>query len=283
MSLEWRVVKLEQQDGCFNTLLDEVLLENATPTIAFTSWNPTVSIGRNQSYTLDIDEEACKRHGVCTVRRRSGGQAVYLDNDYIVVSAVAPPKVLTSDVKKLSRDFAKVIIETLQGLGIKAEFSEPTDVILREENIKQIGNCANFISNRGIFVHGSIRYALNSFDKMIDVLKVNGHKLQEYRRDIQKVLTSVTDYKKVARESVISIFLENFIKQFGGKSTNGLLTEKEINKIRSLITEDYKQSWLKDKDSYISKGICYLDLNGKNLVPAMDQILYKKEVIACPR
>jgi len=279
VSLEWRVIKLEAQNGDFNTLLDEALAANiTTPTIVFSKWKPTVSLGRAQSYALDSDANACSKIGASIVRRKSAGQSVYLDDGYVVISAVAPPGVLTTDVTHLSEAFAGTMVDTLQELGVPAEFYPPGNVVINGENMKQIGNCGQVVSNTGVFVHGSIRLSMNGLDDMLDALKVNGSKLQTYKGEIQNALASVGDYSQAGRDRVIDTFLNRFAERFGGTMIDGLLSSEEIQRINSMIEENHTDEWLIGEGHYKSQGVCYLCLNGRNLVPSMAPILPYKPV-----
>ncbi|MDE6131459.1 MAG: lipoyltransferase, partial [Muribaculaceae bacterium] len=51
----------------------------------FFTWivDPTVIFGRNQLIDAEVDLEYCRRHGIRTFRRRSGGGCVFADRNNI--------------------------------------------------------------------------------------------------------------------------------------------------------------------------------------------------------
>ena len=74
MSLEkrLRVVKLNPQNSYFNVAIDEAILElvkegKVPPTIVFTEWTPTISVGYSQDVGKDVDLNALKKHNATLV------------------------------------------------------------------------------------------------------------------------------------------------------------------------------------------------------------------------
>src|SRR3989344_7533226 len=179
MNLEWRIIDTGEREGSFNTAIDVALLESvgndgSKPAIVMTEWKPTVSLGNSQSYFLDVDEKACKKHNVQVVRRRSGGQAVFLDENYFVFSVIAKPDMFPRDLTLLRKWFCNLVVELLHDYDIPAEFYRPDNVVIRNENnFKTIGNSGQVITNKSVVVHGSVRHSLKNLDVMLDVLKVN--------------------------------------------------------------------------------------------------------------
>ena len=182
-----RTVRLNQQDSYFNVALDEALLElikegRIPPTIVFTEWTPTISVGFSQDVKKDVDLEALRKHNATLVRRVSGGQAVYLDEGYIVFSIIAPRDYFPRDLNELRKYVCEAMAETLKENNIPAEFYPPDNIILRcGKNIMTIGNSGQRITEEAVAVHGSIRYDLLNFEKMLDMLMINGNKLNQYQ------------------------------------------------------------------------------------------------------
>lgn len=84
----WRV---EWARGSASELFDEESASTLTsPTVrVLTVRAPTIVLGSSQSANL-IDEERCRSSGVDVVRRRSGGGAVWLDEDMVWVDVFVP-------------------------------------------------------------------------------------------------------------------------------------------------------------------------------------------------
>ena len=279
MNLEWRVLKIKEQDGFFNTALDNTILKevsegNSPPTILFTEWRPTVSLGRNQNYSLDVDEESCKKYGVDIVRRKSGGQAVFLDEGYFVFSTIAPKGTFSGDLSQLRKFFCDISIGTLNELGVPASFHEPDNIIIEKPYKRTLGNSGQIIRRDGLIAHGSVRYKLINLTMMLDVLKVNGYKLQTYEKEIKRVIADAYTYNPdIKKDHIKNVFLSKFSEMYGGTFSNGNLTADEKRNLKFFIEEERKKEWLIGEENYPPKGVCYFFLNGKNLVPSLQNIL----------
>ena len=279
MNLEWRVLNIEKQNGFFNTALDNTILKevsegNSPPTLLFTEWKPTVSLGRNQSYRLDVDEESCKRYGVDIVRRKSGGQAVFLDEGYFVFSTITPKGILSNDLSHLRKFFCDISIDTLNELGVPASFHEPDNIIVEKPYKRTLGNSGQIIRRGGLIAHGSVRYKLINLVMMLDVLKVNGYKLQAYEEEIKRVITDAYTYNPdIKKDHIKNVFLSKFSEMCGGTLFNGTLTADEKRKLNFFIEEERKKEWLMGEENYPAKGVCYFFLDGNNLVPSLQNIL----------
>jgi len=278
---EWRLVEVGKNRGIFNTNLDQAIRESveqgkSPPTLMFTEWKPTVSIGVIESLEKDVNLKACASHNVGVVRRLSGGNSVYLDEGYIVFSLIAPmtPFYNRLDKTGLCRDFCNVVVTALKKFQIPAEFYEPDNIIIRRgDNIQTVGNSGQRIGNV-FYAHGSIRYELRSFDVFLDVLKINGHSIHEFGSDIKKVLGEVKSYdnsltKERIKEEIVSCFSKKNNVTFKRQK----LTKEEIARTIALSGEQEENGWLNGRSDYNAKGICYLFLKGNNLVPSLQQIL----------
>ena len=275
MNLEWRLLDLEKKDGVFNTALDLSLLEEIgngeKPTLVFSTWKPTVSIGNAQNYFLDVDKEACDRNNVDVVRRKSGGQAVFLDDNYFVFSVVANPELFPKDLTYLRKEICSLVIGMLQKFDVPVEFYQPDNIIVKDKNtFRTLGNSGQVITSKAIIVHGSVRYALKNIDLMVDVLKINGEKLNSFENDIKIALTDIVAYNPgLDIKKLKKAFLEKFAEKYNATFTSeSLKDEKRILE----IGDELKENLAGDRN-YKSRGICYLFLNGQNLVPALQKYL----------
>ena len=275
MNLEWRLLDLEKKDGVFNTALDLSLLEEIgngeKPTLVFSTWKPTVSIGNAQNYFLDVDKEACERNNVDVVRRKSGGQAVFLDDNYFVFSVVANPELFPKDLTYLRKEICSLVIGMLQKFDVPVEFYQPDNIIVKDKNtFRTLGNSGQVITSKAIIVHGSVRYALKNIDLMVDVLKINGEKLNSFENDIKIALTDIVAYNPgLDIKKLKKAFLEKFAEKYNATFTSeSLKDEKRILEIGDELKEN-----LAGDCNYKSRGICYLFLNGQNLVPALQKYL----------
>ncbi len=275
MSLELRIIEPGKKNGAFNTALDMALLElvgnnESKPTIVLSDWEPTVSLGNSQNYFLDADEEACRRRGVQIVRRKSGGQAVFLDDNYFVFSVIAKPNMFPKDLTILRKWFCNLVIEMLTDYNIPAEFYQPDNIVIKDGNrFRTLGNSGQIITNKAIVVHGSIRYSLKNLDIMTDVLKVNGQKLHQFKDEIENILADVERYK--CKIDLKQAFLDHFSSKYQANFLRGELSLTEKNKTNKIADDLIKN--VSGEINYKSRGVCYFFLNGQNLVPSLQKFL----------
>lgn len=278
----WRIVPLEKRDGYFNTALDEAMLNlisggESPATLVFTEWKPTVSVGRAQSVELDVDEEACRKHGAALVRRQSGGQAVYVDEGYIVMSLIGQRKFFPASLDGLRESISVTLANVLQEYGVPCRFFPPDNVVIGQQGLKTLGNSGQLI--RGgkdgiVSVHASIRHDFLHFDEMLEMLKMNGYSLQSYRKEVRDVLSSVKMYSDVGKEELKGSLIRAFMKLFGTRGEEGKLSSLEEQYIQELASEKYRDPlWTKGDCPTKSVGVCYFFLNGKNIVPALENFL----------
>lgn len=267
MTLDVRVIELEAMGGAYNTQIDEAILKGviegtSPPTVLFSTWKPTVSIGNSQSLH-DVDIKACKQEGIGVVRRRSGGQAVYLDEGYIVFSVMGQRELFPKGLDDLRREFCEVITKSLVQYGVPASFAAPDNVVIQGNRIRTIANSAQILrgTNKAVLVHGSIRYSSAS-PRMTEVLRINKTPLQAYTEPILSALSCVQEHSKVSREELIEDLGTRFAKYLGGRKIQGTLHE-------TISEEPFRV----EQSHYKSRGICYLFVGGKNIVPEIQHLL----------
>ena len=282
MEKRLRVVKLNPQNSYFNVALDEALLGlvkegKVPPTIVFTEWTPTISVGYSQDVGKDVDLNALKKHNATLVRRVSGGQAVYLDEGYIVFSIIAPRNYFPLDIDELRKYVCEVIAKTLNEINIPAEFCPPDNIILRDgDNIRTIGNSGQRITSETVAVHGSIRYDLLNLDAMLDMLMINGNKLNQFQEEIKRHLGYIKMFSNVSKEVLKETLLNNLLKRFNAVPFNGRLKPRtDYAKIMELTISRYRnEDWIFNAVSQLtSKGVCYFYLNGQCIVPEITNFL----------
>ncbi|HLP79500.1 MAG TPA: biotin/lipoate A/B protein ligase family protein [Acidobacteriota bacterium] len=276
MNLEIRVLQTPTNTGIFNTAVDVVIQKAVAqkispPTILYTNWEPTVSIGYAQKCDADVDLAICEKENVHLVRRKSGGQAVYLDEEYIVYSVIAPRALFPADVTHLRKIFCEVIASALQQHGVPASYYTPDNIVINEKDkIRQIGNSGQLIGKDAVLIHGSIRYARNNLHRLVNVLKINGNPLHVYEDKIKNALASVDQFSGVSKSDLTHTLTQSFATYLGGIATTGDFTAYEKSQLVDI--KDYVLS-IADEPHFSPKGVCYLFLNGKNIVPELIPLL----------
>ena len=163
--VEWRVIPLEENTAFKNMALDEAVSNavasgESLPTIRFYGWGPSaVSIGYFQSLEKEVRLQECEKLGVDIVRRRTGGGAVYHDNQgEITYSVIAPQEYFPQDIIESYHVICGWIIDALNHLELHAEFKPINDIIL---NGKKVSGNAQTRRNGILLQHGTILYDLD--------------------------------------------------------------------------------------------------------------------------
>ncbi len=123
---DWRlIVEPGGRPGAENMALDHSLLRAAREGVAFLRlyrWNPPcLSFGRNEPALTRYDANAIERLGLSTVRRPTGGRAVWHEAE--VTYAVAGPSDLFGSLREAYIRVHQVLAAALNALGVEAELA----------------------------------------------------------------------------------------------------------------------------------------------------------------
>ena len=266
---KWRIIPLEEHDAFTNMALDEAASEalsrgqknrdnirhdehdeaiasdSEAPTISFYKWKPSaVSIGCFQSMEDEIDLDVCKKLNVDTVRRRTGGGAVYHDNfGEITYSVIAPESMFPKNIIESYKIICGWIIDSLALIGLQASFIPINDIIV---NNKKISGNAQTRRNRILLQHGTILYDVD-VKKMFSLLRVPDEKIRDKMiATVEERVTSITKQNNAITkdhlyEALVKGFTNNKQWQFGKWSDSEMQRAQELAKIR-YSTKDWNFS-----------------------------------------
>lgn len=112
----------------FNHAAEQYVLENINHE-CFMVWRnePCILVGRNQNIMAEVNWDYVKEKGMKIVRRLTGGGTVFNDLGNMNFTFIGKP---SENVEENFRKFTKPIIEALNSLGAKAEFSGKNDLII---------------------------------------------------------------------------------------------------------------------------------------------------------
>ncbi|MDO8428912.1 MAG: biotin/lipoate A/B protein ligase family protein [Candidatus Diapherotrites archaeon] len=246
--MTWRVVKLEEHSAELNMAIDEAVCEfvangKSKATIRFYKWKPSaVSIGYFQSLEDEVDVRLCKDLGFDFVRRRTGGGAVYHDaKGEITYSVIAPEKIFPKGITESYHVICGWIVDSLNELGITAEFKPINDIITHG---KKISGNAQTRRNGVLLQHGTILYDLD-VETMFRLLKVPKEKISDKMiSDVKQRVTSIRDIKgdSVSEMNVAAALEKGFTN--GKEFEYGKWTKEELVRAHELVKERYsKQEW----------------------------------------
>ena len=120
---------------------------------AFFIWQvqPTVIFGRNQLIDSEVNIDFCRKRGIQTYRRKSGGGCVYADMGNLMLSYITKAENVTLTFNR----YINLVALTLCRLGIDAKATGRNDVLI--DGRKVSGNAFYHIPGRSI-VHGTLLY-----------------------------------------------------------------------------------------------------------------------------
>ena len=250
----WRLLPFRKFNAFENMAIDEAIFrENLRreipPTLRFYGWlSPTVSIGYFQDIFKEVDVRSCRRYGIDTVRRPTGGKAVLHEREltYAVVVRGNYP-FFPPDILGTYRVIGSCIAEGLSRLGIKAEiadegrhfqegllktfcFSSPSRYELLVEGRKICGSAQ--VRSHGVFLqHGSILIDFDPF-KACAVTLPHPHEGEKQIEQLQRAVTSIHDHVSPPMDiaTLCNVLREGFEKVLGIQFVEQDLTppEKEI-------------------------------------------------------
>lgn len=250
----WRIIPLQTHDAFTNMALDEACCEavasaKAPPTIRFYRWKPSaVSIGYFQSLKDEVATEKCREAGVDVVRRRTGGGAVFHDYEgEITYSIIAPENFFPKGITESYHEICGWIIQSLQLLGVTAEFKPINDIILAPNAVgpdgasvggKKISGNAQTRRSGILLQHGTILYTVD-VPKMFSLLKVGQEKISD--KMIAAVEERVSALKLLKHELTMDEVYNAMLKGFT-KAKNyqmGDWTPEEMQQAKNLAATRY--------------------------------------------
>ena len=219
-------------------VISNKIAENqALPTIRFYTWKPgAVSIGHFQSMLDEVDVEKCKELGIDYVRRKTGGGAVYHDeNGELAYSVIAPEELFTKNIIESYEVICGWIVNAFSTLGIDAQFAPINDI---EAGGKKISGNAQSRSRGILLQHGTILYDLN-LERMFSVLKVSSEKISDKMiKSAKERVTCVLEHANITREQLYKGLLKSFTEGKDCKFEE--LSPEEVRMIGDLAQNEYK-------------------------------------------
>jgi len=253
---EWRFLPLETRNGYWNMALDEAILNAAIEkkipnTLRFFKWEPsTVSIGRNQSISNEVDLNAVRENGFNVIRRITGGGAVFHDSTReITYSIVCSLKFLENlDAKNVIEQFEIIeagIVNALTQYGLqpqKGVFHCPAIFL---DGKKFSGNAQ--IRKKGYLLqHGTILLELDP-NLMYSVLKApyNVGKTKMVKSVYAKCIGIKERLDQYDETKFLFYLKAGFEATLGIKLIDGTFTDYELNLADKLVSKKYSnKNWL---------------------------------------
>lgn len=217
-------------DPYFNLASEEYLLKHRKENFIYLWINaPAVIVGVNQNTVQEVNLDYTTSHGIKVVRRQTGGGAVYHDLNNLCYTVIAPFRENVDNYRR----FTAPVIEYLNTLGVKAEFSGRNDIVVGG---KKISGNAQTVSGGRIMHHGTLLFDTD-MTALTFALKPN--KLKTESKGIKSVRARVTNIKQYLPDMTVEEFKNGLKEYFKKTCEEYVLTENDIAEIDKLVRDKY--------------------------------------------
>jgi len=196
MSREFRVIDTGVLDGRLNIAFDQALIdlrrEEAIPdTIRFLQFRPSALIGRHQALARELHLDYCSANGIQTVRRITGGGALFMDEGQLGFELVFHRRTLgIASLSELAKAICEAAAAGLKTLGVDAQYRPRNDI---EVDGRKISGTGGFFDGDTIFYQGTLLIDL-SVEKMLAALNVPREKL--IKRDLDSAAARIVTLRE---------------------------------------------------------------------------------------
>jgi lipoate-protein ligase A len=185
MANAFRIIDTGVREGRANIAFDAALIEerqagHVPDTIRFLRFPPTALIGRHQDLSREINLEYCAANGIGTVRRITGGGAIYLDEGQLGWELVFNRASLgIARLPDLAREICTAAAAGLGELGVDARFRPRNDI---EVDGRKISGTGGFYDGDVLIYQGTVLVDLNP-QRMVNALRIPQSKLAKRKLD----------------------------------------------------------------------------------------------------
>lgn len=220
----------------FNMAIEEYLLKQKDGYYIYLWQNDSsVIVGINQNTLNEVNLNYTQQNNIKVVRRLTGGGAVYHDKNNVNYTIIAPYNQNENNYIK----FTKPVIEYLNLLGVKAEFSGRNDIVVEGKKIS--GNAQTIYKNR-IMHHGTLLFN-SDMNILGSALKENKLKIQS--KGIKSNRARVTNISNHLSKPMTTLeFLQGLSEYLRKDLCEYFFDREDIEKINKLVKEKYsKYEW----------------------------------------
>jgi lipoate-protein ligase A len=243
LSRAFRIIDTGVREGRSNIAFDAALIElrqqNVVPdTIRFMRFPPTALIGRHQDLSREINLDYCAKDGVGTVRRMTGGGAIYLDEGQLGWELVFHRSSLgIAALPDIAREICNAAAAGISELGVNAKFRPRNDI---EVDGRKISGTGGFFDGDILIYQGTVLVDMNA-EQMVKVLNVPQSKLNKHKLDSaeQRVVTlkELLGDALPDMETIKAALVKGFTEGFGIDAKAGEITEAE-----EMLAKEYSDS-----------------------------------------
>lgn len=199
-----------------------------------------VVFGRNQNPSSECRLDLMKEKGVCPVRRKTGGGAVFHDLQNLNFSFIVPKRHYDRDASM------QIVVRTLQACGIDAAVNGRNDIVAG--NCKVSGNA--YLSHQDVCLHHGTLLIGADMEKMEALLTVDAGKFAG--RGIRSVRSRVRNLNEIMPALAVKDYEDalgsSFLECYAGSRNAGFdfleLDGNDMERIRQLREEYASQEWI---------------------------------------
>ncbi len=220
MTNTFRIIDTGVREGRANIAFDAALIEerqaNRIPdTIRFLRFPPTALIGRHQDLSREVNLNYCAENGVGTVRRMTGGGAIYLDEGQLGWELVFHRSSLgIAALPDLAREICSAAAAGLSRLGVAASFRPRNDI---EVDGRKISGTGGFFDGDTLIYQGTVLVDMNA-QQMVKALNIPEAKLAKRKLDsaaervvtLKELLGEQTPDVETIKDALVRGFTECF-------------------------------------------------------------------------
>ncbi len=227
-------------DPTVNLALEEYCYRNLDARhdyVLFYINQPSIIIGNHQNPFQEVNFEFARQHKIRPVRRISGGGTVYHDPGNLNFSFITA---FNGEMLAYFKTLLQPVLKTLQQLGVPAQLTEKTNIIVDGEKIS--GNSQHTNMQR-MLSHGTLL-----FDARLDIL----HRVLESRLEIthSRAIASIrSKVTNISHHLHRSMNMEAFLKELTADIAHAFgelrvyrLTVGDWRAVSRLAEEKYR-SW----------------------------------------
>lgn len=179
MSSRFRVIDTGVRDGRLNIAFDQALIDLRrddviADTIRFLQFTPSALVGRHQALSRELHIDYCRANGIRTVRRITGGGALFMDQGQLGFELVFRREALgLSSLSDLAKAICEAAAQGIRNLGVDAQYRPRNDI---EVSGRKISGTGGFFEGDTIFYQGTFLIDMD-VEKMLAALNVPKEKL----------------------------------------------------------------------------------------------------------
>lgn len=228
-------IRSNTSDPAFNIATEEFLLNNKNEDCFYLYINrPSIIVGRHQNSLAEINMDYVKENKIDTVRRLSGGGAVFHDPGNLNFSFIMNEK---SNNTEGFKKYTQPILDVLISLGVDARFEGRNDLTISGKKFSGNAKC---VYNGKILQHGTLLFS-SKLPDLSKALNVNPLKFQD--KAVKSVRSRVTNISEHLNNAISLEEFENLIidhvRKLYPDSESYELSGADNRKINTLVEEKY--------------------------------------------